>query len=134
VLDSMFKIFDSVWLSLELTIFFPSPKFLLYSTINLFSEASFVSFGSSGLAATVTVAGTTSLAAELTVVATGAVTIGTVNPGTATPATLLAESCLSYGIAGAAPTATAAAEVTATSYFAILAYPLVGSSKYECPF
>jgi len=62
VLDSMFKIFDSVWLSLELTIFFPSPKFLLYSTINLFSEASFVSFGSSGLAATVTVAGTTSLA------------------------------------------------------------------------
>ena len=134
MVDSMFKIFDSVWLSFELTIFFPSPKFLLYSTINLFSEASFVSFGISTLAAVVTTTGATSLAAGETEAATGAATIGTVNPGTATPATDLACSCLSYGIAGAAPTATAAAEVTATSYLAIFAYPLVGSSKYECPF
>jgi len=51
VLDSIFKTFDYKSFSLLLTIFFVSPpSALLYSTISLFSEASFFSF-SAGLAA-----------------------------------------------------------------------------------
>ena len=96
-----------------------SPRFLLYSTINLFSEASFWSLGTTGLATTGAGGAGAAVVMEA---ATGAATTGGGDGTGAKGATI-----------GVALSAATAAAVTATPLEATFYKPLVGSSKNERP-